>query len=330
MVRAALIPLLLLLVLAATLVAQDDRAGAQAALRRADALLEAKQYQTALTEYKRAFGLTHKASFDAALGMALAAHGLGAHKDVVDACTDALKLAGGDGANEARVLNLRGTALMAQSQKAGDKRMESALADFRAALAANPRLAAAHFNLGIALLRMNRDEDGKGELRAYLDASPGAPDAPTARQMLEDPRRAREAFAPPFSFTSRDGDVVALDRLKGKTVVLDFWGSWCGPCLQAAPTLARLHEKFADKQVVFLGIARDEEANWSKFLEKNPSPWPQVLDRTETLTRQFSVTGFPTYIVIDNEGIIRARKSGFGQETGNWLDREIQNAMKPR
>src|SRR5262249_53796734 len=76
-------------------------------------------------------------------------------------------------------------------------------------------------------------------------------------------------FAPDFSFTSKDGELISLENLKGKTVLLDFWGSWCGPCAMAAPGLVKLHQKFAEQPVVFISIAEhDQESQWSRFIEQ--------------------------------------------------------------
>ena len=152
--------------------------------------------------------------------------------------------------------------------------------------------------------------------------SPGFSD--NARRLIEDPRRAREAFAPEFSFTSREGEFISLDELKGRTVLLDFWGSWCGPCVQATPGLIKLRRKFTGQPVIFVGIARDEQAKWSTYLEKNNMDWPQYLDTESRVIRLFRVEAYPTYIVLDGDGIIRARKSGYGSDSERWLESEIK------
>jgi thiol-disulfide isomerase/thioredoxin len=88
--------------------------------------------------------------------------------------------------------------------------------------------------------------------------------------MIEDPRRARAVFAPDFSFTSKDGEFISSDDLRGKTILLDFWGSWCGPCVKAAPGLVRLHKKFAEAPVVFISVAENDRPEaWAAFIEKN-------------------------------------------------------------
>lgn len=322
---------ILLVMLTATVAAQQDKQDAyDDQMRKADMLINRRQYEEALKEYKKAYSLKDKTSLEAAFGMAMAYRGLGAHKNVVDLMTgEAMKLAGEDPKNKAKVLNLRGAALVALAEKPNDKRLTDAEADFRAALAANPDLPTAQLNLGITLLKQGRDEDGRRELQRYVDNPPKGTDTANVLKMIEEPRRARETFAPDFSFTSKDGEYIALEDLKGKTVLLDFWGTWCKPCVMATPGLIKLQKKFAEQPVVFISVAEnDQESQWTAYLDKNRMPWPQFFDRTRKLAAPFGVTSYPTYIVIDGEGIVRWRKVGYGMETDGEVESEIKKALK--
>jgi thiol-disulfide isomerase/thioredoxin len=301
-------------------------------MRKADQAATRKLFEPALQSYKKAYSLSDKTSLAAMFGMMTSYRGLGAHKNVVDLCDDALKLAGQDKRQQAAVHNLRGTSLVALasvSDKPNDKRLDDAIEAFRAALAANPDLSSAQLNIGVTLLKQRRDEDGIRELKAYLERAPRGTDTENVAKMIEDPRRAREAFAPDFTFTSRDGEFVQLEDFKGKVVVLDFWGTWCKPCVMGTPGLITLHKKYAEKGVVFVSVAEnDQESAWSAFIEKNKMEWPQFLDKTRKMVPVYNVTGYPTYIVIDGEGIVRARKMGWGPDTDNWLEDEIKQALK--
>jgi thiol-disulfide isomerase/thioredoxin len=310
--------------------AQDKPSNYEEELRNGDAYLQRRMFVQALQAYKHAYSLTDKRSYDAVVGMALAYRGLGAHKNVLDLCADGLKLAGDDKAHQAQMHNLRGAALTALADKPDDKRLPEAEKEFREALAANESLVAARLNLGIALLKLGRDADGIRELKTYVEAAPKGTDVENARKMIEDPRRARESFAPDFSFTSKDGEYIALEDLAGKTVLLDFWGSWCAPCVASTPGLIKLQRKFAGQPVVFLGIAQDQEDNWRRYLEKNRMDWPQYLDTPHRVLRLFNVSVYPTYIVLDGDGIVRARRSGYSGDTHSWLEREIKKTLKDR
>ena len=220
---------------------------------------------------------------------------------------------------------MRGAALVSLSDKPTDKRLTEAEADFRAAKAANPELHSAQLNLGVTLLKMGHDDDGVRELKIYVERAPRGPELDNAKRMIEEPRRARESFAPDFSFTTKDGEFMSSDDLKGKTVVLDFWGTWCKPCLMATPSLVRLQKKYAEQNVVFVGVAvNDQEDAWRAYIDKNKMEWPQFIDKTRKMVMPFAVTTYPTYIVIDGEGVVRARKSGWGMDTAGWLEDEIK------
>jgi thiol-disulfide isomerase/thioredoxin len=300
-------------------------------MRKADTLAQQRKYEEALQSYKKAFGMTGKSSFEACAGMALAYRGLGAHKNVAEVCAEALKLAG-DARQQAAIHSMRGAALVALADKPDDKRLAEAEREFLAAIEAREDFYAAHLNLGVTLLKMNRDEEGIKVLKHYAEVAPKGKDLDYALRIIEEPRRAREAYAPDFSFTSKDGEFITLDDLKGKTVVLDFWGTWCKPCLMATPDLLKLRKKYAEQPVVFVGIAvRDQEAEWAAYIEKNKMDWPQFLDTSRKIVTPFAVVSYPTYVIIDAEGIVRARKSGYSpSETQGWLDDEIKKSLKRR
>jgi thiol-disulfide isomerase/thioredoxin len=323
--------LLVLLFLSGTAVpaTQDQSSKYEEELRNGDAYMQRRMFEQALQAYKHAYALKDKSSYDAAVGMALAYRGLGAHKNVLDVCGQGLKLAGDDKVHLAQMHNLRGVALVALADKPNDKKLQEAETVFRTALAANESLIAARLNLGIALLKMSRDAEGIGELKTYVASAPASPEVDNARKMIADPRRAREPFAPAFSFTSKEGEYIALEDLAGKTVLLDFWGSWCAPCIASTPGLIKLRRKFADQPVVFLGIAQDEDNRWREYLDRHNMDWPQYLDTSRRVLRLFNITVYPTYVILDGDGIVRARKSGYGSDTHAWLEREIKNTLKP-
>jgi thiol-disulfide isomerase/thioredoxin len=326
-----LVALLLTVSLGTAAQDKDKQSAFDDEMRKGEMLISRRAYEEALQAYKKAYALKDKSSLDAAMGMAVAYRGLGAHKNVFDISTDALKLAGDDKILQAKVHNLRGAALVSLSDKPGDKRLVEAESEFRIALEANPALHSAQLNLGVTLLKLSRDDEGARELKVYVERAPKGPETANALKMIAEPRRARELFAPDFSFTSKQGEFITLEDLRGRTVVLDFWGTWCKPCLMATPALLKLHKKFVDDGVVFIGVAvRDQEPEWAAYIEKTRMEWPQFLDTNRKIVTPFSVNAFPTYIIIDGEGIVRARKSGYGTDTDSWLEGEIKRTLKKK
>jgi len=323
--------LVVLLLTVGIAAAQGQREAYDDEMRKADSLVQRRQYEEALQSFKKAFALSNKTSFDAWMGMALALRSLGAHKNVADACADGLKLAA-DARQVASVHNMRGAALVALSDKPGDKRLEEAQREFLAAVGAYENLYSAHLNLGVTLLKMNKDEEGVRVLKHYVEVAPKGKDVDNALKMIDEPRRARETFAPDFSFTSKQGEFITLEDLKGKTVVLDFWGTWCKPCLMATPDLVKLNKKFSEQGVVFIGVAvNDQEDPWAAYIEKNKMDWTHFFDKTRKLATPFGVNSYPTYIIIDGEGIIRARHSGYSPtQTQSWIEDEIKRTLKKK
>jgi thiol-disulfide isomerase/thioredoxin len=318
-----------LVLLTGTARAQEDAAAQfQAAMQQGERALTLRQYDDALSAFKRANGLRGKQSAEALYAMARAYRELKAYKSAVDSCTDALKYTGADTTLEATVRNTRGLAIFALVEKNDDKRLKDAEADFRAILALTDAIPIARYNLGFSLVRQGRDDEGIAELKTYLESNGSTREAAEAKRIIENPRRARVAFAPDFSVTTMQGEYVSLEDLRGRVVLLDFWATWCGPCVAATPGLVRLQKKYAGDPVTIVGVSldRDREA-WKGYVEKNRMEWPQYLDNGR-VAKLFGVQPIPTYIVIDHEGVVRATKTGYGSGTDAWIEDEIRKALK--
>lgn len=109
---------------------------------------------------------------------------------------------------------------------------------------------------------------------------------------------------PPFTATDKEGRLVNIAMYKGKYVVLDFWGSWCKPCIDGFPLMKTYQAKFKD-QCVFIGIAcNDEYANWQKALQNHNPAWQQVLNQEhrDDIAARYNVEAYPTKIIIDPSG----------------------------
>ncbi len=99
--------------------------------------------------------------------------------------------------------------------------------------------------------------------------------------------QARRTPAPEFEFVTRDGEHLSSRDLRGSVVLLDFWGTWCGPCRSATPDLVKLHRKFvsdaADGHLVIISVAENEksEGAWSSYIDKAGMIWPTVPGQAE-------------------------------------------------
>jgi Tfp pilus assembly protein PilF len=199
----------------AGLQAQDKDAEYSAQMKKAEAAMSSRQFEVALELFKRASSLRNKTSAEAHLGMARAQHSLGVFNKAADSCKAALKHCGEDQPLVARIQNQWGLALFGMSQKPTDKHLRDAEAAFRAALVADGRHLISQFNLGVALLRQGRDDDGRVALNAFVEGAPKAPEAAAALRYIDNPRRARENYAPEFALTTLDEQRLTLEVLQG-------------------------------------------------------------------------------------------------------------------
>jgi len=122
--------------------------------------------------------------------------------------------------------------------------------------------------------------------------------------------------APELTVTDLQGKPVSLASLKGKTVLLDFFTTWCPPCRADAPALDKLHGKYAESLAI-VGVSVSEERNVvEKFLKDHPHDFPVVLSTENELPTAYQIGVFPTYIVIDPDGTLASAvegDQGFGE-----------------
>jgi thiol-disulfide isomerase/thioredoxin len=286
--------------------------------------------EDALKSFKRANDMRGKKCAECLSLMAEAYLALEAYKNVVETSDKVIELAGDDKRLTLKAYNDKGTALQALAERKDQKKLQAAEAAFRQGLAIEGAPAVIHYNLGVVLLQMNRDPEGTAELQQYIKAQPNGAIVEDAKKLVANPRRARENYAPDFSFTSLSGEHVSLEDLRGKVVLLDFWGTWCGPCVESVPDLRNLHKKYSkDPSFVLIGISsdRDDEV-WREFTVANKMVWPQYRDKDRRILRAFDIRSFPTYVIIDHEGIVRHRSVGMSWSRAASLDNEIRKQIK--
>jgi cytochrome c-type biogenesis protein len=115
-----------------------------------------------------------------------------------------------------------------------------------------------------------------------------------------------------FTITDLDGKTVEFSQYRGKTVLLNIWATWCGPCLKEIPDLKEIHRDYKDKGVVVLGVLLDSESP--------EAAKPIVIDQlkidyptwygNDDFAKQFGIQAFPTTVIIDKNGKVVSQNLG--------------------
>ncbi len=145
-----------------------------------------------------------------------------------------------------------------------------------------------------------------------MELDPDEQVARQARLILADPRRVREEFAPEFEVSTLQGQQISLKQLAGRVVVVDFWATWCEPCRASLPELKELTKKYPAEKLVLISVSADkDDGAWREFVAKKKMDWAQYRDADHKIQNVFGVHSYPTYMVIDGNGLIKERVTGF-------------------
>lgn len=131
--------------------------------------------------------------------------------------------------------------------------------------------------------------EGKGAASADLEIAP-----------------VENALAPDFELTDFDGNVVRLSDYRGKVVLVNFWATWCPPCIMEMPVFQDRFEKYGGEDFVILALDADEtEAPVQDFIAQNGLSFPVVIDAGAAVYQLYQVRGLPSSFFIDEDGVVR-------------------------
>lgn len=176
-------------------------------------------------------------------------------------------------------------------------------------------------------------------IRVAKRERPAAKGGDAPAQMLGDPddTRGRLAkrgqvnegdMAPAFDLPDPSGKRVTLESLKGKVVVIDFWGTWCPWCVKAMPQVQKVHEKYIDKGVMVLGFDVDAPgAKPVEFMARNKLTYTTLLNADDA-AKDFKVNAFPTLFVLDQTGKVIMKEEGFSPNLFENVSKAIEGALE--
>jgi len=132
--------------------------------------------------------------------------------------------------------------------------------------------------------------------------------------------------APLWTLTDRDGNEVSLESMRGSVVVLDFWATWCGPCVTVMPEIQSLFESYPHDQVHVYGVNTWESGDPASFMDESGFTYGLLLEGDE-VAAEYKVTGIPTMYIIDQEGRIAFVEVGANPEIGEMLTSAVDNLL---
>jgi peroxiredoxin len=143
--------------------------------------------------------------------------------------------------------------------------------------------------------------DGKGHTRTVTVSYEARPNRETMQRNALVGRP-----APDFVPSVQVGDKVPrLSSLRGKVVVIDFFATWCGPCIETMPHVEELHKKLKSKGLVVLGVSNEEPATVAHAAERFHVTYPLASDSSDGVSASYQVFALPTMVVVDKQGVVR-------------------------
>jgi thiol-disulfide isomerase/thioredoxin len=136
--------------------------------------------------------------------------------------------------------------------------------------------------------------------------------------------------APEVNGEDSAGNKISLSGYKGKVVLLDFWATWCPPCVALIPHEKKLVAEMKGRPFALLGVSADNApADLRDFEKTEALPWPSLFDgRGGKIAQDWKIDAFPTMVLIDHQGKVRYRIVGGGRDAERTLDAAVHKLVE--
>ncbi len=289
-----------------------DSAAVQREVQSGVFALRQGRYAEAKEHFRQAEELAGTASAEINAGIAMSELQLGHFDAARQREARVLETVPGDH-RRAEAHNIIGMSWLRESAQSATsaEMLRSAEDSFRQALRFDPWFDSVYFNLGETLLREDRDAEAAQAFRKFIEA---AAKDPAQDQSL--PLQS-EGPAPNYQVTDNDGRVFSSDTMRGRFVLLDFWATWCPPCIRALPVMRELAYYFPSAQLTVISL--DEETSdvavWRRFIAEHKMDWTQIRDKGSETYFRFGLSTppdliLPRYVFLDRNNSVLHVYSG--------------------
>ena len=136
--------------------------------------------------------------------------------------------------------------------------------------------------------------------------------------------------APGFSLNDPSGKTYTLSELKGSVVFINFWATWCPPCIEEIPSIQNLYNGFKDKKEFRMVtiLYKDDYEKAMAYLKQNNYALPVLMDREGKSAKAYGVTGVPETYIVDKQGVLREKVIGPADWNSSQADSLISNLLK--
>lgn len=147
------------------------------------------------------------------------------------------------------------------------------------------------------------------------------PESASLRDREPYPERGKPA--PDFVLAGLDGVPSSLSQLRGKVVLLNFWASWCEPCLRELPQLQQLHERHSADGLVVLGVSDEDPSKAKRYVDELGIGYPSLFDVDGSVMQKYQIQAVPTSLIVGRDGQLLKRMEGYTPAGG------FERALEP-